>query len=466
MMKTIWAFIQRLSKPPSHPDPQQNRLARVLHYTLLIGIFLAGSYCLLAWTTTKGPFSVVIGGVATAVYTLLFIILRSGRIRFVSVALVLSSYLALMISLFVNGGLRDEAGLVLISLLALTGFFFGKRGMLILGITTIILFIVLFATERAGILVENEHLFPVGWDELLLAVLAVIITTIILRQLSNQIVASTEQIRQQAQALQEKNEALLLTQHALIAAKEEAERANAAKSAFLSRLSHDLRTPLNSIMGFTNVLLDDPALSPKDRTDWLRRIQTNGEYMQRMIDDLLDLSRIEAGKLQLYPVQIPLTAFLMEVVVLIQMEVQQKSFQFVYQFDKALPDFVYTDETRLRQILLNLLGNAVKFTPKGSITFRVRPLPATSSHQPVCFEVIDTGIGIPQADLERIFEPFEQSGSEAQRAQRKKGTGLGLAISRQLVNLLGGELQVESKIGKGSRFWFTVPFPLDKTKVN
>lgn len=399
------AFIQRLTRPPTHPDPDQNQLARILHYTLLLGILLAGGYTLLIWPTAEDASGTIISGGITVVFVFLLLILHRGHVHLISIALILSSYLAIMISLFVNGGLRDEAGLVLIGLLAMA------------------------------------------------------ITTIILRQLLGQIVTGSEQIRRQAGTLQEKNDVLLATQQALIVAKEDAERANAAKSEFLSRLSHDLRTPLNSMIGFTNVLLDDPALAPKARADWLRRIQRNGEYMQRMIDDLLALSRIEAGKLQLYPVKIPLTAFLMEVVTLIQMEVQQKSFQFVYQFDEELPAYVYTDETRLRQILLNLLGNAVKFTLKGSVTFRVRPLPATPSHQPVRFEVIDTGIGIPEADLERIFEPFEQSGPEA---QRNKGTGLGLAISQQLVDVLGGELQVESKVGQGSRFWFALPFPLEE----
>ena len=175
--------------------------------------------------------------------------------------------------------------------------------------------------------------------------------------------------------------------------------------------------------------------------------------------NLLDLTRIEAGKLQLYPVEIPLTAFLMEVVILIQMGMQQKSFQFVYQFDEALPAYVVTDETRLRQILVNLLGNAIKFTPQGGVTFRAKPVSTTDSAQIIRFEVIDTGVGISPADLERVFEPFEQTGTNE---QREKGTGLGLAISRQLVELLGGHLQAESQLGKGSRFWFDLPFSLDE----
>jgi signal transduction histidine kinase len=454
----ILAFLHRIIEPPKYTDPEQNRLARTLHLTLILGVFLAGGYSLMVLPTVEDISGTLISGIMAAVFAILFIVLRQGKTQFVSVTLIFVSYLAVMISLFLNGGIRDEAVLVLIGVLALAGFFLGERITVSLGILTVVIFLVLFIGERTGFVTENEHLYPVDWDELLLALLAVVITTTILRQLITQIVTNSQHIRQQADALQEKNEALLKTQQALMAAKEEAEAANQAKNVFLSRLSHDLRTPLNSMMGFTNVLLDEPSLSPEVQADWLRRIQNNGEYMQRMINDLLDLSRIEAGKLQLYPVRIPLIAFLMEVVMLIQMAIQQKSFQFVYQFDEELPAFVYADETRLRQILVNLLNNAIKFTPQGSVRFRVRPLPGTATHQPVLFEVIDTGIGIPEADLARIFEPFEQAGSNA---QREKGTGLGLTISSQLVELLGGKLQVESQVNKGSRFWFELTFSFE-----
>ncbi len=452
------AFFHRIIEPPKRTDPEQNRLARILHFTLLLGVFLAGGYAVIILPTSEDASGAVISGSMAVVFIILSIILRRGNTQFVSLTLIFSSYAAIMISLVLNGGIRDEAILVLIGLLALAGFFLGERVTVSLGILTVVIFLFLFQAERTGLISEDEHIFPVDWSELLLALLAVVITTIILRQLITQIVTNSQRIHQQADALQEKNEALMATQKALLAAKEEAERANMAKNDFLSRLSHDLRTPLNSMMGFTDVLLDDPTLSPEARVDWLRRIQNNGEYMQRMINDLLDLSRIEAKKLKLYPVKIPLTAFLMEVVMLIQMGIQQKSFQFVYQFDETLPAFVHADETRLRQILLNLLNNAIKFTPQGSVTFRVRPLPATASFQPVLFEIIDTGIGISETDLVRIFEPFEQAGNDA---QREKGTGLGLAISSQLVEVLGGKLQVESQIDQGSRFWFELPFVLE-----
>jgi signal transduction histidine kinase len=441
-------FLRRLARPPVFSDPEQNYLARLLHYILLIGTVLAGTFATLARSLASDVFGSQIAAVMTAVFALLFLLLHYNHLYPVKFLLIGSAYLAITISLIFNGGLRDEAALVLIALLALAGFFLGERAAVIVGVITAAAFIGLFAAERLSLIPETEHFDAVGVNELLLALIAVLVNTFILRQFISRLVAKSRQIQQ-------KNEALLATQQELLAAIEDAELAHLAQSDFLSRLSHDLRTPLNSMIGFANALLDDDSLTKKVRTDYVRRIQKNGAYMQRMINDLLDLSRIESGKMQMYPVEIPLTAFLMEIVILIQMQVQQKSFRFVYQFDDKLPAFVKTDETRLRQILINLLENAVKFTPEGTVRFRVKPIAAATAASTVRFEVIDTGIGVSPADLERIFEPFEQAGANE---QRERGTGLGLAISRHLVELLGGKLQAESQLGNGSRFWFDLPF--------
>jgi signal transduction histidine kinase len=445
-------FLRRFVQPPVFSDPEQDYLARLLHYMLLVSIGLTGVFAMLARPLASVRLGPQIATVLTAVLVLFFLLLHGRYLVFVNYAFVGSIYLALMVAIIFNGGLRDVAALVLIALLPLAGLFLGQRATLLLGVITAVFFIGLFAAEHLNLIPETEHLTAVGADELVLALLSVLVSTFILRQFIGRLIANAQQI-------QKKNKDLMASQQELLAAKEKAELANYAKSDFLSRLSHDLRTPLNSVIGFANALLDDASLTKTVRTDYIHRIQNNAEYMQRMVNDLLDFSRIEAGKLQLYPVKIPLTAFLMEIVMFIQMEVQQKSFRFVYQFDESLPVFVYTDETRLRQILINLLGNAVKFTPKGSVTFRAKPVAMTDSAQIIRFEVVDTGIGISPSDLERIFEPFEQVGSDK---QREKGTGLGLAISRHLVELLGGELHAESHVGTGSRFWFDLPFSFDE----
>lgn len=451
-------FLRRLTQPPEFPTIEQTQMAQLIHRLLLIGVVLSGSFATLVRPLANEVLGPQIAGGMTIVFAFLLILLQFGYLNLVKYVLVTTTYLAIGIALIFNGGLRDEAGLIFVAWLALVGFFMGEQATLVLGLVTAVGFIGLFIAERTHLIAETEHFKPVGGDELVLALIAVFVTTFLLRRMIGRIVVNARQVQEQAAALQGKNEVLQEVQQAMLTAKDEAEKANQTKSNFLSHLSHDLRTPVNSIIGFTDILLGDANLTDAVRIDYLQRIKKNGAYMQVLISDLLDLSRIEAGKLNLYPVKIPLTAFLMEVVMLIQMDLQRKSFQFIYEFGEQLPDFVETDETRLRQILVNLLSNAIKFTPQGSVTFRVRPMAVEPPVQVVRFEIIDTGVGIAEADLERIFEPFEQTGSEELRG---KGTGLGLAISRHLVRLLGGKLRAASQLGKGSRFWFDLPFSIE-----
>ena len=247
-------------------------------------------------------------------------------------------------------------------------------------------------------------------------------------------------------------------------AKERAEAANQAKSEFLANMSHELRTPLNSILGFAQILQHQSA--DREVRKRLGMIHQSGEHLLTLINDILDLSRIEAGKLALDPQPIHLPGFLETIAHIIREWAEAKDLLLVYEGDETLPTGVLVDETRLRQVLLNLLGNAVKFTDEGQVTLR-----AAVSRQPVAesqetngyrlvaihFEVEDTGLGISPDQLETIFQPFEQVGEVS---RRREGTGLGLAISRELVQMMGGDIQVESTPGQGSRFWFEVTLPL------
>jgi CheY-like chemotaxis protein/anti-sigma regulatory factor (Ser/Thr protein kinase) len=229
-----------------------------------------------------------------------------------------------------------------------------------------------------------------------------------------------------------------------------------AKSEFLVHMSHELRTPLNAILGFAQILKRDKTLDERNRFA-VNTIEASGAHLLALLNDVLDLSRIESGRLELYPSSIDLTAFMQSVVDIVRVKADQKKLHVVIELAHDLPHTVHVDERRLRQVLLNLLGNAVKFTDSGHVALRVSALPqrgaGRTAQRRLHIDVEDTGVGIAADDLCTIFEPYEQAGDSTRRAG---GTGLGLAISRALVQALGGEIGVESTPLAGSRFWFEI----------
>jgi signal transduction histidine kinase/DNA-binding NarL/FixJ family response regulator len=236
-------------------------------------------------------------------------------------------------------------------------------------------------------------------------------------------------------------------------AKEVAEAANRSKSTFLANMNHELRTPLNGILGYAQILQRDPAITPK-QLKGLGVIQQCGSHLLTLINDILDLSKFEVQKMELYPEDFHLANFLASTVDICRVKAEQKSVEFHYQPATKLPTAVYGDDKRLRQVLLNLLSNAVKFTDFGTVTFRVEPVGEPSEPdgvQRICFQIKDTGIGIAPEKLGNIFLPFEQAGN---RDRNREGTGLGLAISQQIIEKMGSTIQVESVLNQGSIFSF------------
>ncbi len=248
-------------------------------------------------------------------------------------------------------------------------------------------------------------------------------------------------------------------------------RAARHKDTFLANMSHELRTPLNAILGYARILRKSVNLTPLQR-EGLETIQSSGEHLLQLINDILDLAKIEAGRLELNIDQCYLPECLERVASMMRIRAAHETIVFRYVSDSNLPDGVYADEKRLREVLINLLENAVKFTERGSVTLRVRrgqhngqktaggQEPETPYSllptAPLFFEVEDTGIGIAPTELENIFSPFQQVGEQQ---FTREGTGLGLSISRQLVTMMGGELRVKSRPGHGSTFWFELEVP-------
>ncbi len=233
--------------------------------------------------------------------------------------------------------------------------------------------------------------------------------------------------------------------------------ANSAKSIFLANMSHEIRTPMNAILGYAQILEREPQLEKKYK-DSIRNILSSGNHLLNLINEILDLSKIEAGRMELTPTSFDLNALAKDMSAMFELRCEEKQLRWRNEAISNEPIWVYGDETKLRQALINLLGNGVKFTDSGKIIFKL----TIQEDEHYLFEAIDSGMGIPKEAQKSIFEPFKQDAE----GRNKGGTGLGLAISKKQIDLMGGELKVDSKLGEGSRFYFLIKLPATLTRPN
>jgi signal transduction histidine kinase/ActR/RegA family two-component response regulator len=417
---------------------------------LLIGVWTAASWIStlpLAPITFRRIFDVLVLEVSLAAA---LVVLRLGHFRRASMVYLAGVWIWATLIFIFYGGVHSTGMVLYVSLPVSAAWLLGYRAALWTAggcLLSALVFAIRQTMEGSLTTVLGT---PLGkWTVL---VQATLINAIPVGQIIGRLRETLEELQQHRQHLE-----LLVDQrtHELVQARDQAESANRAKSAFLANMSHELRTPLSVILASSDLLSESNPTA--DQLEDIARISRSGEHLLGLIDDVLDVAKIEAGKQELAIAASDLISTMRTVVEMMRVRAEEKHLSLVYHQAPKVPRYVRVDAPKLREILINLLGNAIKFTRAGTVTLQLSAKPGDEPGRArLCFDIEDSGMGIPQHDLGRVFEPFEQVRNPGPRM----GTGLGLTITRRFVELMGGTLLVESEVGRGSRFEIELPLEL------